>query len=149
MRVDDLSSVQRPSRVVEPERQFQHSVGQQHQQAAKPVTTQAADPVHKKNESAAAGDRQSRAAANAMQLPNEEKLAAIAETLQNKLPEIVRASVTFEVRPEHPPVLVLRDAESGEELRRIPPEDVLELAEALEDLKGLIVDARAGEEQAR
>lgn len=146
MRVDDVTSTQRPPRVMEQPKpataQPSKSVGLQ---PTPTVSDQAVRAAHGKAYNEAVHDRPARSSEAQAQasVPDEDRLASIAKTLQLKLPEMVRSSVTFEVKAEVPPVLIIRDQESGEELRRIPSEDVMQIAEALDDLKGLIVDAKA------
>lgn len=146
MRVDDVTSSQRPARIIE---QAKPATAQQSQsQGLAPTATisdQAVRATQAKAETESVQDRPARSAKSQepAQRLDTQRLQGIATTLQNKLPEMVRASVTFEVKSGNPPVLVIRDQQSGDELRRIPSEDVLQLAEALDDLKGLIVDAKA------
>lgn len=146
MRVDDVTSGQRPARIVEQAKPGTAHVSKNQAAAPSPtISDQAVRASQAKAASEGVQDRPARPAGaqDMLASADNQRLEGIAKTLQNKLPEMVRSSVTFEVKSGNPPVLIIRDQQSGEELRRIPSEDVMQLAEALDNLKGLIVDAKA------
>lgn len=146
MRVDDVTSSSRPARIIEQAKPATAHTGQNQTVPPSPtISDQAVRASQAKSASEGLQDRPARSASEQelAKSDDSQRLADIAKTLQNKLPEMGRASVTFEVKAGKPPVLIIRDQQSGEELRRIPSEDVMQLAEALDDLKGLIVDAKA------
>ncbi|MFH1810629.1 MAG: flagellar protein FlaG [Pseudomonadota bacterium] len=74
--------------------------------------------------------------------PTRAAFEALAKDLEVQVQVHGYSAVTFEVSSDEPPVMVLRDTQSGEELKRIPPETMHKLHEAFKDLKGLLVDEK-------
>ncbi len=82
-------------------------------------------------------------AAQAAGQPGEKELSEAVVKLQDAV-QIVRRSLEFHIDDSSGRVVVtVRDAESGETIRQIPPEEVLTLAESLEDSSSKIVHVTA------
>lgn len=61
----------------------------------------------------------------------------------NKAVQVFSNSIRFEVLDEHRIVIRVIDTTSGEVVREIPPEKLLDTFNRLEDLVGLLLDKRA------
>jgi uncharacterized FlaG/YvyC family protein len=66
--------------------------------------------------------------------------ARLMDLLGPKIPP--NTGVSFEVTSRGNVTIILRDMTTGKELRRIPPEDVVRMAQNAEDLRGLFVEQR-------
>ena len=149
MRIEDVTSAQRQNRAVEQQRSTEQRrpmradalSTEASEDLLKPTTTEAPKAPEPKPNMEQVEKRQVPAAAEAV---SQEHLGEIAKMLSKELPQISSTAIGFEVEAGDPPVLVMRDSETGEEIRRIPSDEIQKLSEALEDLKGVIVDAYAG-----
>ena len=126
------------ARAMASELQARNGVGGQTAQAVKPVDeSPKARPPELQPHDSSPESVEPRPAATRTEL---EKMVT---ALREQSPQGRQLSVTFEVSADDPPVIILRDAESGEEVRRIPPEKTANLSGSIEDLKGLLVDSQA------
>ncbi len=73
----------------------------------------------------------------------EAKQAFLAEVADDNRPvQVVKRELSFELsQSENRVIIEVIDAENDEVIRRIPPEELNKLEEALGDLKGLFVDS--------
>ena len=76
--------------------------------------------------------------------PSQDPKKVASEEILNKIKELTdngNYTVRFEVNePAKQMVIHLLDAESGEEIRQIPPEELLTISERLNELRGNLVD---------
>lgn len=101
-------------------------------------------PVEKTNDSAqtALGERALREKAEEQPLSNEE-LAEAVENIQSRL-EVVGTRLGFSIHGESEDLVVeITNRESGELIRQIPSDEVLELRARLDELVGILFDKKA------
>jgi len=71
-------------------------------------------------------------------------LRATADELKSELKALGRHSLDISFEEENRRYVVrIRDTESGELIRQIPPEDLLEASRRLNELRGLLFDDRS------
>lgn len=79
-----------------------------------------------------------------LQEPSQDPKKVAPEEILNKIKELTdngNYTVRFEVNESSNQMVIhLLDAESGEEIRQIPPEELLTISERLNDLRGNLVD---------
>ena len=101
-------------------------------------------PVEKSNDSAqtALDEKALREKAKEQRLSNEE-LAEAVEDIQSRL-EVVGTRLGFSIHEETEDLVVeVTNRESGELIRQIPSDEVLELRARLDDLVGILFDKKA------
>ncbi|HHQ41264.1 MAG TPA: flagellar protein FlaG [Chromatiales bacterium] len=89
------------------------------------------------------GDETGRQAAGP-QTEDEARVRAAIARVEERIPQRVARDVRFVVDRERDRVVIeVVDREKGQVLRRIPPEELLALADTMEELRGLLLRDRA------
>ena len=102
---------------------------------------EAADTDRKYRTTKSRGEQVARPKEDDAPVVDQEQLEKAVSTLQAKLKMRNGTEVDFELTSDDPPVLIVRDPVTNKELRRIPSEDVSRIIDAMDELKGLMVDS--------